>query len=121
SGSIILVSIWSVFKQDFYIADLLNGVLKTLNYIIGISQELPFASTEGIWLSNFSLVLLLIGLVFLMHFLIERKAKSFVVFLSFLASIFVFETYKNVNQLSKKFVGIYAFDDLTMCVVNGLN
>lgn len=120
SGALIVAFFWGVFRQDFYLGDILNAILEGLNRVISFSQSLPFAVTENIWLSNFSVGCIFLTLIFLVYFLLEKKPALLMAALSFLLLMFSLETYLDFAQSKKRFIGFYAFDNSPISVVNGL-
>ena len=120
SGALIVALVWGVFRQDFYLGDILNGILEALNRLVSFSQSLPYAVTENIWVSNLSVACIFLALFFGVYFLLEKKARLLMVSLSFLLMMFSIEAYLDFTQSKKRFIGFYAFDNSPISFVNGL-
>jgi ComEC/Rec2-related protein len=111
AGALLVSVVGLVFNNDFYLADILEGVLWVLNSIIHQLQKLPFFVTDGIWISFLSAVCLAAFVLLLTYYLHELKYfQLFTAFCCLLVAITI-EYALNVKQSSTNYVGVYALKE----------
>ncbi|MEQ8624897.1 MAG: ComEC/Rec2 family competence protein [Vicingaceae bacterium] len=119
-GAIVVATLWGLFHKDFYLGKALDFILESLNYLINITQSLPFSVTENIWLSKVSIALFFISVVLLVAFILEKKVKLMQLSISLLGIILFIELGLDAVQVEKKFIGFYAYENSPIAFVNGL-
>ncbi len=120
SVSVFTCLLWGLFKVHLGLAWLLKVLLMSLNYIIDCSQLLPFSVTEGIWISNGSVIILVLAVILFMAYLQTKSFKHLRIALVFLFIISIIELFSDIQQLSKKSIGFYALKGTPISFVNGL-
>ena len=102
----ILLFIFSFFNPiALIIAKVLAGSVKVLNYSVNFIEQLPYSTTENIYINDYQTIILYILIILTTLFFIYQKAK----YLQFaLASVIVFlfiNIYQSYNQnIQKKFI-----------------
>lgn len=119
-GSIVVCLSWFLLGSNFFLTEILNSILKLLNYSISYVNRLPFSVTEGIWLSSYSIALLGLSIVSLIIYLIVINKRYLFAFLVSILILITVEFVVKLNQLSNSFIGFYALNETPIVAVNGL-
>ena len=114
------VFVFLITAHDFYLAEILNQLLRLLNYLVAFSTELPYPSASSIWLNLFSVVLLYFCLAALVFYLYFKFKPAFMLALSFLLLLVGLEFYIDFKQMKKREIGIYALNAEVISFINGL-
>lgn len=120
AGGALLIASWFIFKKDFFLADALEYVLFALNKITTTVSNLPLAKSDNIWITVYSVWILLLAIGSFIAYLYLRRKIHLIRCLLLVALVFAIEFSFKFLQLNKQFVGFYALKGTPICAVNGL-
>ena len=91
-----------------------------MNYLILKVGELPYPVTPDIWISEYTLVLSYLSLVFFVIFLWKVSPKWFNYSLSLVLLSLMIELFLDFRQIGNRFIGFYAVKQTALVLVDGL-
>jgi len=119
SGSVVIVSLFFLFKTDFLLAVILDFLLSFLNGAIAFITAIPGAVSDGIWFNSISILFLIGGVVSLLVFLYYGIFRSLVLVLCCILGIQVVELVDSYKSMQNKQLTFYALKHPTWSVVFG--
>ncbi|KAA3649059.1 MAG: ComEC family competence protein [Bacteroidetes bacterium] len=120
--SVSTLLVFIIFSKTFGLSILLNGTLYALNYLVELSQILPFSTTSGIWIDIFSAILIF-ALIFTLtlHLYFPSSFKiGIVLAISIVLSIKGISW--NQNRNNQQYFAAYPFgNNVIIANINGQN
>lgn len=105
---ILLLAIGAVPVLSFICAKVLIGLVWLLNYIIHIIEQLPYSTTQGIYISSTEMIILYLIVGFLFLFLTKRRISWLFLFLG--TSIALNLSFMQFNLDRLKFSGFVVYN-----------
>jgi competence protein ComEC len=111
SGAILVGCCILFLQSDFFLAEVLNGFLKLLNYGIQAMESLPYFTSSDIWITPIQAILLGIMVVAFMLFVNHRKFFQLFTALACVTLFFTISVAKKQKERKQSYIGVYALKD----------
>lgn len=118
-GSVIIVCLFLLFNSDLYLASILDWLLTALNESILFVTAIPGAMSEGIWMSELSILFLIGAIISFLIFIYHKAVKAFTLVLCFIIGIQITELLATYEALQTKQITFYAFKNPAWSVIKG--